>query len=138
MRLWYLRLATRSMISAAQSDVSCATCENSHKTISLKTVIATSHARSKQLNAGDILWHAQLGHCWREEEREDGSVKGRIAYGPKRMKPIPEKVLDGRANPKGIVCLYLATDKKTACSKRGHLLAPMSPLLSSRFSEIYN
>jgi len=81
----------------------------------LKTVLATSHTRSKQLNAGDILWRAQLGHCWCEEEQEDGgSVKRPIAYRPKRMKPIPEKVLDGRVNPKGIVCLYLATDKKTA------------------------
>jgi hypothetical protein len=60
----------------------------------LKTVRVTSHARSKQLNAGDVLWRAQLGHCWREEEREDGSVKVRIAYGPQRMKPIPEKVLE--------------------------------------------
>ncbi len=81
----------------------------------LEAVLATSRTRSKQLNAGAILWRAQLGHCWREEEREDGcSVKSPIAYGPKGMKPIPEKVLDGRVNPKGIICLYLATDKKTA------------------------
>ena len=30
------------------------------------------------------------------------------------MKPIPEKSSDGRVNPKGIVCLYLATQKETA------------------------
>jgi hypothetical protein len=30
------------------------------------------------------------------------------------MKPLPEKATDGRANPKGIACLYLATHKETA------------------------
>lgn len=80
----------------------------------LRTVAATSRTRSRQLSAGDILWRAQLAHCWREEEREDGSVKFRIACSSKRMKPIPEKALDGRVNAKGIVCLYLATDKSTA------------------------
>lgn len=80
----------------------------------LRTVVTTSHTREKKLNAGDILWRAQLGHCWHEEERGDGTYRYRIPYGPKRMKPIPEKALDGRVNPKGIVCLYLATDTKTA------------------------
>ena len=35
-------------------------------------------------------------------------------YPKSRMKPIPEKVSDGRANPKGIACLYIATDYDTA------------------------
>src|SRR5712664_3968871 len=80
----------------------------------LKKVIATSKARSKPLKAGDILWRAQLGHCWREEKEGSESVKVPTAYSAKRMKPIPEKAVDGRVNPKGIVCLYLATNKKTA------------------------
>jgi hypothetical protein len=79
----------------------------------LKKVIATSKARSKPLKAGDILWRAQLGHCWREEKEGSESVKVPTAYSAKRMKPIPEKAVDGRVNPKGIVCLYLATNKKT-------------------------
>jgi RES domain len=33
------------------------------------------------------------------------------------MKPIPEKVTDGRVNPRGIAHLYLATDKNTACAE---------------------
>jgi hypothetical protein len=36
------------------------------------------------------------------------------AHYPKRMKPIAEKAVDGRVNPKGIVCLYLATEQETA------------------------
>jgi hypothetical protein len=30
------------------------------------------------------------------------------------MKPLPEKATDGRANPRGIPCLYLASQKETA------------------------
>ena len=33
------------------------------------------------------------------------------------MKPLPDKAYDGRANPKGIPCLYLATRKETALSE---------------------
>jgi|ERR1700733_2922462 len=30
------------------------------------------------------------------------------------MKPVSEKAMDGRVSPKGIPCLYLASDEKTA------------------------
>ena len=30
------------------------------------------------------------------------------------MKPLPEKVSDGRVNPRGIACLYLASKEETA------------------------
>ncbi len=33
------------------------------------------------------------------------------------MKPLPEKASEGRVNPRGIPCLYLATDEKTAISE---------------------
>jgi hypothetical protein len=33
------------------------------------------------------------------------------------MKPLPDKAYDGRANPKGIPCLYLANRKETAVSE---------------------
>lgn len=33
------------------------------------------------------------------------------------MKPLPNSATEGRANPKGIPCLYLATDCKTAMSE---------------------
>jgi hypothetical protein len=60
------------------------------------------------------VWRAQLENCWREVEK-DGKVH-RVPYPcPKsRMKPIAEKVSDGRANPKGIACLYISTDYDTS------------------------
>ena len=41
------------------------------------------------------------------------------AFLVERMKPNPEKfrVPDGRVNPSGIACLYLATDVNTACAE---------------------
>lgn len=39
------------------------------------------------------------------------------AYSPNRMKPLRDSAREGRANPKGIPCLYLATDKETAMSE---------------------
>ena len=44
----------------------------------------------------------------------DESFEVPAAYPSARMKPIPEKATDGRANPRGIACLYLATQKDTA------------------------
>lgn len=43
------------------------------------------------------------------------------------MKPLQEQASEGRANPKGIPCLYLATDKETAMSE-------VRPWLRSRIS----
>jgi hypothetical protein len=60
------------------------------------------------------LWRAQLGHGLREVEKDGDVYAVPCAHPKSRMKPIPEKVSDGRANPKGITCLYLATDEKTA------------------------
>lgn len=80
----------------------------------LKTVAATSHLRSRTMKAGHVLWRAQLGHDWREEHQDEESFEVRTSHPPARMKPLAEKSSDGRANPKGIACLYLATKKTTA------------------------
>lgn len=76
------------------------------------TVLSTSHTRSATLPKGSVLWHAQLGHDWRPEG--DEGEEYRCAHRNKRMKPDPDKVTDGRANPRGIAYLYLATNKTTA------------------------
>lgn len=46
---------------------------------------------------------------------------------PDRMKPLPNMATEGRANPKGIPYLYLATDKETA-------MAEICPWLDSLIS----
>ena len=81
----------------------------------LKTVIATSQSRTTKLPKGfNALWRAQLGHDWIDREINGGIVKERCGYKPQRMKPCPNKAGDGRTNPRGIPCLYMATLTTTA------------------------
>jgi hypothetical protein len=69
----------------------------------LAAVIAT--AKVELAPAGYCLWRAQ-GH-WETSEVPQ-------AHPPERMKPMHEKAADGRVSPRGITCLYLASDEKTA------------------------
>lgn len=84
----------------------------------LKTLLATSKKRKRKLPHGSILWRSQLGHTWRPWSQEGVHID----YNPEpfssdRMKPLRNKVSEGRLNPKGIPCLYLALDRNTAMSE---------------------
>src|ERR1700733_7834020 len=80
----------------------------------LAAVIATAKVVLVKADPEYRLWRAQLGCCWREDVRGGETFKVPHAYLPARMKPRPELATDGRVNPRGIACLYLATCKKTA------------------------
>lgn len=82
----------------------------------LESVLRTSLHRQATIPAGQRFWRAQLGHDWRpmSDNIDDGVP---CAYSKDRMKPLPDKAWDGRANPRGIPCLYLATSKETAMSE---------------------
>jgi hypothetical protein len=58
------------------------------------------------------LWRAQIGY-----EEPMGKDEDPLPLSAQRMKPIPNKATEGRANPKGIPYLYLATDKETAMAE---------------------
>jgi RES domain len=83
----------------------------------LDTVLATSRDRETTLNEGAILWRSQLGHGWREEGEGDAAVEIPCAYPPSRMRPQRDRAPDGRANPRGIPCLYLTNRKETAIAE---------------------
>jgi len=84
----------------------------------LRTVSITSESRKYILQANSPLWRAQLGHDWGTLKQEDGDEYQDKCCLPKdRMKPLPHAPNEGRANPKGIPCIYLATDKETAMSE---------------------
>lgn len=69
-------------------------------------------------NKGDKLWRSQLGYGQHKVNIGDGHTGYQAVPHPrKRMKPIPEKVSDGRVNPAGIPYLYLSCDKNTAMSE---------------------
>jgi hypothetical protein len=82
----------------------------------LETVRLTSESRRVKVPAGKIFWRAQAGHAWRPMgDGIDDEVP--CAYPSSRMKPLPDRASDGRVNPRGIPCLYLATTKEAAMSE---------------------
>ena len=87
----------------------------------LDTLLETSHSRHTTINAGNYLWRAQLGNATvqRRDVHDDVEViyEEEIPYAAERMKPLPFAAHEGRANPRGIPCLYVATDAQTAMSE---------------------
>lgn len=84
---------------------------------------ATCKKREDKIPKKSVLWRAQLGNSWRREgiNDEKGNVVDYIEeespFSPDRMKPKKNHCLDGRANPKGLPCLYLTTYKDTALAE---------------------
>lgn len=83
----------------------------------LDTVLATSGVRKKTVRAGRIFWRAQQGNGWRTESHDDIGIEVPAPLESRRMKPLVDSAREGRVNPKGIPCLYLATDKDTAMAE---------------------
>ena len=83
----------------------------------LTFLLQTSERRRRPLTAGKFLWRAQLGGATEVREQDDVIWEESVPYPSSRMKPLPHSAHEGRANPKGIPCLYLATDKETAMAE---------------------
>jgi RES domain len=84
----------------------------------LETVLATAKSREERLKSGAVLWRAQRGHVFREHSSiPDLIVEVPSPFLPERMKPLADRAKEGRANPKGIPVLYLATERETALSE---------------------
>jgi RES domain len=84
----------------------------------LHAVQETSASRAQTLPSGKVLWRAQQGFTYRIENKgQPDEMEIECAFDPERMKPIPQKVKDGRVNPRGIAYLYLAADQNTACAE---------------------
>ena len=82
----------------------------------LETVLITSQSRKVVIDEGRIFWRAQLDHDWRPMS-SDSDEEIPCAHPPKRMKPLQGRASDGRANPRGIPGLYMATTKEAAMSE---------------------
>jgi hypothetical protein len=86
----------------------------------LNGILEISKERQVTLSMNHRLWRAQLGNENRigyDEEGNKYETDDPWPYPEKRMKPILNSAPEGRANPKGIPYLYLATDEKTAMSE---------------------
>jgi len=83
------------------------------------SLLTTAKERIESIPKGQIFWRAQLDCDYEPACDCDGQIIDRNAVpcSSKRMKPDPEKTSEGRINPKGILCLYLATNEKTAVSE---------------------
>ena len=83
----------------------------------LEKVIATSEKRKRELPIGRFLWRAQQGDHWEDVCIDGETFPDQQPLPPDRMKPLLYTAREGRVNPKGIPCLYLATDKDTAMAE---------------------
>ena len=84
----------------------------------LSNVLETSRSRMTPVESGKAFWRAQLG-----SEKSPLSIDEEITvsdfkpFSEERMKPVAFEATEGRVNPKGIPCLYLATTKETAMAE---------------------
>jgi hypothetical protein len=83
----------------------------------LDRVLETAAGRRVTLKEGSIFWRAQLGHDWREHRQGEEVFEVECALPSDRMKPLRNRALEGRVNPKGIPYLYLSTTKESAMSE---------------------
>jgi hypothetical protein len=83
----------------------------------LKALIETSVARQEVIAVGSTLWRAQLGHGWYPATDDDPEEQDLAPHDSDRMKPLRARAREGRANPKGIPFLYLATHQDTAIAE---------------------
>jgi hypothetical protein len=88
----------------------------------LNAIRETSDKRRILRPAGTVLWRAQRG-CVKLPRKhpipqwDDDFNYLFTPYDETRMFPLADRTREGRVNPKGIPCLYLATDKETAMSE---------------------
>lgn len=82
------------------------------------TLLTTAKERIESIPEGQTFWRAQLGY---EDDPlyDNGHIVdyNAVPLTVERMKPLVDKACEGRINPKGIPCLYLSTDEKTAISE---------------------
>lgn len=84
----------------------------------LAAVVETSQKRKDSIEKSTILWRAQRGYTWRTENPgSDEEFEVPDAFDSARMVPSAEFVGDGRVNPRGIPCLYLASTQEAAVAE---------------------
>ena len=83
----------------------------------LRAVIQGASQRERKLLKGSALWRAQIGHGWTQFPQDGVECQIPSPLESERMTPLADSAREGRVNPKGIPCFYLATDKETAMSE---------------------
>lgn len=81
----------------------------------LRAVADTCKNRLRKIPENETFWRAQVGHQWIVEAEFKRRARG--PHPETRMKPLQDRAYEGRVNPKGIPCLYLATTREVAMSE---------------------
>jgi RES domain len=83
----------------------------------LSAVAASAERRILEVVQGKALWRAQIGHALEEREQDHIKYAEPIPFGVERMKPLRGSAHEGRVNPRGIPCLYTASNTETAAAE---------------------
>ncbi|MCS6095446.1 RES family NAD+ phosphorylase [Shewanella baltica] len=84
----------------------------------LKEMENTCASRVEIITPNSLMWRAQLGHDERLYYQDEIYIDDfPIPYSTNRMRLLSNGASEGRANPKGIPCLYVASTKETAMSE---------------------
>ncbi|PKP79954.1 MAG: RES domain-containing protein [Alphaproteobacteria bacterium HGW-Alphaproteobacteria-18] len=81
----------------------------------LSRIKRSVEGRTEVISSGETFWRAQIGHDW--EALSEAGNRRRMPLQNERMKPWIDRAYEGRVNPKGISCLYLATSEYVAMSE---------------------
>jgi RES domain-containing protein len=95
----------------------------------LRAVLDSCSTRELVMKKEYPLYRAQIGTDW-----QIGDLGGPAVYpfSKERMKPLSDRAHEGRLNPKGIPCLYLATSREIAMSETRP--APSTDISVGRFT----
>lgn len=87
----------------------------------LEEVLGSCASRKVTIPNQRLFWRARLGCEWEDVETTDGEITAVVEeprpYPAEGMKPIANWLSEGRANPRGIPRLYLATTRDTALAE---------------------
>jgi len=96
----------------------------SDRTTSLfETITSSLDQRKECVPKGKELFRSQIGYTTNCDE----DCRWMEGFNENRMKPVPKKTSDGRANSKEIPVLYLSSDEKTSMSE---LRPPVGAIIS--------
>jgi hypothetical protein len=79
----------------------------------LDAILKSCAGRVSTIEKGTVFWRARLGSDYEGE----APAKKAIPYPSSGMKPIVNWQSEGRANPRGIAYLYMATTRETALAE---------------------
>lgn len=118
--------------------------QDKHVTAFLRAASESAASRVVTIEKEKAVWRAQVGHALDPREQDGVEYDEPVPFPADRMKPLRHTAQEGRVNPRGIPCLYAASNKETAVAEvrpwLGALvsvaqLAPKKPLRLVNCSE---